>query len=91
MYRTSRRFYLLFQMHTTPALANTHGCFGKSAYNQVGMGRGPGEGMVGGPGEGLMEDGCVEKSEACMMVLVVLLVSSGQLDVRQHGGLKPVI
>jgi len=35
MYRTSRRFYLLFQMHTTPALANTHGCFGKSAYNQL--------------------------------------------------------
>jgi hypothetical protein len=29
------RFYLLFQQHTTPELAHTHGLYGGSSYSQL--------------------------------------------------------
>ena len=37
MFRASRRFFLLFQLHTTASLALHHGYFGKRSYNQVRM------------------------------------------------------
>ena len=36
MFRASRRFFLLFQLHTTLGLAAHHGYFGKRSFNQVG-------------------------------------------------------
>jgi hypothetical protein len=37
IYTAARRFFLLFQLHTVPERAHLHGCFGKKAYNQVGL------------------------------------------------------
>ena len=35
MYAIMRRFYLLFQQHTTPDLAAGHGMFGSKGYSQL--------------------------------------------------------
>ncbi|KAI8466328.1 MAG: hypothetical protein J3K34DRAFT_485023 [Monoraphidium minutum] len=35
MFRAARRFFLLFQLHTTVDLHRWHGVFGKKSYNQV--------------------------------------------------------
>jgi hypothetical protein len=35
IYTAAKRFYLLFQLHTTPELATFHGYFGRNSYSQV--------------------------------------------------------
>lgn len=35
IFRAARRFFLLFQLHTTTELYPWHGVFGKRSYNQV--------------------------------------------------------
>ncbi|GBF87964.1 hypothetical protein Rsub_00676 [Raphidocelis subcapitata] len=37
IYAAARRFYLLFQQHTTPALARAHGLFGGRGYSRVAL------------------------------------------------------
>lgn len=47
IFNAARRFYMLFQLHTTAELYKFHGMFGKNSYNQVGRG-----GRQGGRGAG---------------------------------------
>jgi hypothetical protein len=62
IFRAARRFYLLFQLHTTPELARSHGIFGKKSFNQVGLGGGGCQGRGGGESRaGSWEGGAGER------------------------------